>query len=213
MNNFWEDFRKVILWVVVITVSISIGVPIANLFTQPAVEEMTETDETDETGFGSSFSTDPETIIGITPTSTAISSLNTESVATTTPTTTDYFFLGPNVNKASVNFIVNATSTDQKSFLFSYEVSNGTTASTTLANFYIPLIPVSGVNKAYSIASTTHKIVLPEGAKFYNLTVPLCSNTYDGTDDVPTCSTGLYRFKLGKIDDSGIEVYAEIDRE
>lgn len=172
------------------------------------LQEINITLNTPEENLSGSFSTDPETIIGIKPTSTAVSTYNTTGVGTTTPTTTSYFSLGPNVNKANINFIVSATSTDQKDFLYSYQVSGKSTASTTGANFYT-LLPFSPTP---TIATTTVRITLLDST-FWRLTIPLCSNTYDGTDNVPTCSTGLYRFQFGRAEDSGIEVYAEIDRE
>jgi hypothetical protein len=44
----------------------------------------------------------------------------------------------------------------------------------------------------------------------YKRRVTICSNNYDGGDDIQPCNGGWYKFEFGISTYSGIELYAEV---
>jgi hypothetical protein len=161
--------------------------------------------------FGGSYATQPITLVGISPTSTSISTYNTETLSTTTPTTTDFIHFGPEIDIVDMFLIVEATSTDN--YTLNWDITTSpldSSNATSTVNFYaFDASSSSSGTITHTTASSTNTWTLP-GLGRYNRRVTVCSNNYDGTDDIPSCNAGWYKFEFGRRDYSGIELQADV---
>ena len=166
---------------------------------------------TENINFGGRFaSRTPITIIGVAPTSTSITEFNTEFFATTTPTSTDYFTLGAEVDKVDIFISANSTSTGG---ILAWDLAvnplGGERATSTLVFYNYHAGVSSGGLITWNSVSTTNQWALPSAGRFESV-FPLCNSNYDGTDDIPVCNAGTYQLKMSALETSQVEVYAEI---
>lgn len=154
----------------------------------------------------------PITIIGITPTSTNITTYNTESFSTSTPEQTDYVSLGQDIDKVDLFIHANNTSTDLRVLNWGYEISpfGANRATSTLTFYSISAGSSSGGTITWQPSTTTNTWTLPRSGG-NNIVFPVCNNNYDGADDIPACNAGWYKFNINIGDGTGLEIYAEVN--
>jgi len=205
-----DKFNNLLIYFVAILVIASASVylyPTASDFLRGDLE--TTTSEEAPKLRGVAFA--PFTIIGVTPTSTSITVTNTEFYSTSTATTTDYFVLGAEIDK--VDLFVHARSSSTGSSLnwdLAVNPNGGQRATSTLLFYSFHPGEETGGLITWNSASTTNAWAL-SGAGQWEATFPLCNNTYDGLDEIPTCNAGTYRLNFaGSNIQGGIEVFAEI---
>lgn len=199
--------------IAVIAIGVGIGIPLGNLFIQPKVEKVTEEVSGEPLLRGSAFETGITDIVGIFPTTTSISSFNTEDISTTTPTSTDYVSIGPNVAKVNLHIIANATSTEIKRFMVDISIAPSPKGVTTTKNYFGILSSTVSSGVRTWTQETNHNLFTLLAAGYKNFIMPICNSNYDGSDDIPDCTSGSYKIEIGKIGFTGVEIYAGIDRQ
>lgn len=204
-KEIYNDVMTALVLIVVIAIGVGIGVPLGNMLIQPKIEEVKE-----DSRLGGSKPSDLTDLVGIYPTTTSITQNNTDFYATSTPTTTSYISIGRNVDQINLFIIARATTTEDKSLLFSVEVSPNPAGDVSTNNYFALGTTVStGVNKVWTSATTTNSFTLPN-AGYHNLSIPICNSNYDGTDNIPNCIEGSYKIDIGRIGFTNADVYAGI---
>lgn len=193
--------------VVIIAFGTGLGIAlILPLISQPVEKVVEKIVEPDFSGIGYA----PITIIGIRPTTTQITGFNTMDIASSTPTTTEYFALGTEIDQVNLYLSATNTSTPPGSLAWTLEFSPINSDSTNTPFFALTSGSISSGLTTWLEATTTNIMSIPI-TKEHNRIIPLCNSNYDGLDDIPSCNAGWYKLELGRADSlSGHEVYAEI---
>jgi len=207
MKNFIRNYLEPLaLVLVIILIGGALAFPLYNLVYDKYIVEK---------GFGTGgYEAGPITIVGTAPTSPnfIINTSNTESINTTTATTTNYVMFGPEIDQVHLNLFVYSTSTDVTNNVngvgWNYGFSSRNATQTTF--FDEDSASMSSSLVTHAVATTTHLLQARVNGNTAK-SILVCSNNYDGTDDIPLCYAGQYKFEIYRYNKFGnFGLYAEV---
>ena len=162
--------------------------------------------EPDNVGRGGSYGIGPITVLGTKPTSTLPTTYNDFYFTTTTATTTPqdaWVSIGPEINEVNLGIRVVSTSSPATGIGWWVEYSPSSPAgveATSTQYFYTEdSAAITASVVTHAAATTTHQWLPAAGSIEKYRTVIVCSNTPDGTDDIPQCNAGWYKFTFFRV--------------
>jgi len=144
-------------------------------------------------------------------TSSPITTYNSMEIGTSTPTSTEYFVLGNEIDQVDMFLWAQATSTDNKVLEWKVYYSPVAGVPSSSIDFYSEdSSAISSSLVTHAATEIYHRWTLA-GTSAYQKKITICSPAPDGTDDINLCNAGWYKIEIGRPDGmSAYEVYMSV---
>ncbi len=142
-----------------------------------------------------------------------ITGFNTLDIGTTTPTSTEYIYLGAEVDQVDMFVYAQATSTDNSLLEWKLSFSpHSNRATSTLDFFFEDSNSLSGSIVTHVAADVVHNITLGD-ALVDKKKISICGANTDSAANtkISQCNAGVYKIEIGRPDGmSAFELYTEV---
>ncbi len=147
-------------------------------------------------------------------TSTIVGGFNTMDIGTTTPTSTDYLFIGNQVDQVDMYLWVNVTSTDngvvEWKISFSPTIDINNTNTSTMNFFFEDSNSISSSLVTHVADDVVHRLT-PGDSNADLKKVSICGKSTDSAANtkISQCNAGVYKIEIGRPDVlSGFQLHA-----
>ena len=199
-----KDIGQALIYVVIIAV----GIVVANLIFQPQAEKVVDPT------FGTRGFSQLKPFAYTNIATSTITGFNTVDIATTTPTSTDFLFIGNQVDQVDMFIYAHATSSEfsvlEWKLSFSPTIDPNNTNTSTMDFFFEDSNSLSNSLVTHVATDVVHRITLGDNI-VDKKKISICGKSTDSAANtkISQCNAGVYKIEIGRPDGmSAFELYA-----